>query len=79
MEGQQTQETQGKDFCRAFGKERKTMSEERNLLEMEAEKQETREFIELFRAMPKDKRRDVKYIMVGVNLMNQKQEERQLV
>lgn len=55
------------------------MTEERNLLDMEAEKQETREFIELFRAMPRDKRRDVKYIMVGVNLMNQKQEERQLV
>lgn len=54
------------------------MPEER-LLEIEAEKQETREFIELFRTMPRDKRRDIKYIMVGVNLMNQKQEERQLV
>lgn len=64
------------------GKERKTMAElteGRNLLEMEAEKQETREFIELFRAMPKDKRRDVKYIMVGVNLMNQNREENRLV
>lgn len=55
------------------------MAEERNLLDMEAEKQETREFIELFRAMPRDKRRDVKYIMVGVNLMNQSQEEKRLV
>ena len=57
---------------------RKTMPEER-LLEMESEKQETREFIVLFRAMPKDKRRDVKYIMVGVNLMNQSREEKRLV
>ncbi len=55
------------------------MAEERKLLDMEAEKQETREFIELFRAMPRDKRRDVKYIMVGVNLMNQSQEEKRLV
>lgn len=55
------------------------LTEGRNLLEMEAEKQETREFIELFRAMPKDKRRDVKYIMVGVNLMNQNREENRLV
>ncbi len=55
------------------------MTEGRNLLDMEAEKQETREFIELFRAMPRDKRRDVKYIMVGVNLMNQNREEKRLV
>ncbi|MCM1217542.1 MAG: hypothetical protein NC331_14015 [Lachnospiraceae bacterium] len=54
------------------------MPEERSL-EMEAEKQETREFIELLRTMPKDKRRDIKYIMVGVNLAGQEQAESQLV
>lgn len=52
------------------------MAEERNLFDLEAEKQETREFIELFQAMPREKRRDVKYIMIGVNLMSQEQEDK---
>lgn len=43
------------------------------ILDLEAEKQEVSEFIKLFQAMPKEKRRDVKCIMIGVNLMCQEQ------
>lgn len=42
------------------------MSEKR-LLEMESEKEEIKEFIELFKEMPRDSRRDIKLLMVYAN------------
>lgn len=45
------------------------MSKEK-LSEMESEKQEIKEFIELLKGVPKESRRDIKFIMVGANLMN---------
>lgn len=49
------------------------MSKE-TLLEMESEKQEIKEFIESFKRMPKDRRRDIKYIMIGIDLAGGKNE-----
>lgn len=40
---------------------------EKRLLEMESEKEEIREFIELFKGMPQDSRRDIKLLMVYAN------------
>lgn len=42
------------------------MAEER-LLEMESEKKEMKEFIKLFKGMPKDSRGDIKLLMMYAN------------
>ena len=48
----------------------------KKILDLEEERQETREFIELLKSVPREKRRDIKFIMIGVSLMNQEYEER---
>lgn len=50
------------------------MSKEK-LSEIESEKQEIKEFIELLKGIPKESRRDIKFIMVGINIMNGKEQQ----